>query len=233
MSELALIVGSSGTGKSTSVRTLPPEKTFIVNVAGKPMPFKGWKSSYANVAFQKAGDKVSSTGNFFSGNEPAKTADFLAHIGSFRPEIKYIVIDDAQYLMSEEYMRRAKENGFAKFQDIAQNIWKIISTAKSLRDDLKIFFLWHPESEVDANGKRTIKAKTVGKAIDNYVTLEGMFTTVLFTEVTKEANGGLDYSFVTQTDGVTTAKSPMGMFETLKIPNDLFLVANKMDEYNN
>ena len=131
-----------------------------------------------------------------------------------------IVIDDAQYLMAFEYMERAKEVGFTKFNDIGQNFFYLVKTAISLPDNKIVYFLMHIE-RTDAG---TEKAKTIGQIIDNKITLEGLFTIVLKTVVQVSGKGKREYFFSTENNGADTVKSPMGMFEGSLIDNDLKLV---------
>lgn len=224
MAQEVLIVGASGTGKSTSIENLNPESTFIVNVARKALPFKGWKTKYPSF------NKDNPDGRFYSSDVPQEILKCLNYINENRTEIKTIVIDDYQYTMANEYMRRANETGFKKFTEIAQNAWSIINAVKSMRDDLLVVFMMHSEVTFDAHGNKVTKAKTIGKMMDNVVTLEGMFTIVLYTDVEKGENG-LKYSFITQNDGTNTGKSPKDMFGSVKIPNDLSVVAQAIEDY--
>jgi len=223
MSTLVGIVGQSGTGKSTSIETLNPKETVIINVSNKPLPFKGWKSNYTQ-------GKLSEGANYISTDVAATIVQALKYISDNRPEIKYVIIDDLQYLMSFEFMAKAKEKGFEKFTDIGKNTFDVLNVSRQLRDDLIIFAIYHEESTSENfNPKR--KIKTIGKLLDDKITLEGLFTIVFFTEVKIEEDQKPHYYFVTQTDGVTTAKSPRGMFDELLIPNDLSFVSTKINEY--
>ena len=130
--------------------------------------------------------------------------------------------------MSFEFMKRAKENGYGKFADIGVNLGKVIEAARTSRRDLKVYFLWHPEKD----NLGSLKMKTVGKMVDDYLTLEGLFSVVLYTKVEKGAEGKMSYKFVTNNDGQFPAKSPVGMFNTLYISNDLGLVSESIDKYN-
>ena len=226
MSKSIAIVGMSGTGKSSSSKTLNPKTTFIVSVASKELPFKGSNKVYTVL------NKDNPTGNLLNTHDSNLVSTTLDYINSKRPEINLVLIDDAQYLLSYEYMARAKENGFSKFTDIAQKHFNLINKSKELRDDLLVVFMYHPEIDTDALGNKTIKAKTIGKMLDSAITLEGMFTTVLYTDVSKNAENILQYSFITQNSGNNTGKSPEGMFD-LKIPNDLEYVRTKLLEYYN
>ena len=129
-------------------------------------------------------------------------------------------------------MERADETGWQKFTDIAKHAMHVINTAKSLRKDLKVFFLSHDEI-ITENFQPKRKLKTIGKLLDEKVTLEGLFTIVLFTDVKKRKdNEGLEYNFITQNDCTTTAKSPKGMFDSFMIPNDLAAIISVIDKYH-
>jgi len=148
------------------------------------------------------------------------------------PHIEQVIIDDSQYLMSFEAMDRASEKGFDKFTQIAQHFYSVLKEGMNMRDDLKVFILTHSENIGDALNP-SFKIKTMGKMIDNMITVEGLFTYVIFTCNTKDDEGNMQYKFMTQTDGTTTAKTPMGCFDELYIDNDLQLVFDKINEYNN
>ena len=157
----------------------------------------------------------------------------MQHVSEKMPHIKNLVIDDWQYMSSFEYFDKANEKGYDKFTSIAAYLAQVAKLPKDLRDDLFVFFLTHSEDSVDLNGKRKIKAKTVGKMIDNSLTLEGLFSIVLFGRVIKQDDGSLNYVFATKTDGETTCKSPMGMFDEEYIQNDLQYVRECILKYEN
>lgn len=195
-----LILGESGTGKSASLRNFPNDKVAVINVAGKPLPFKNKITCF-------------------------NTDDYMQvekHIRQKSKECKSIVVDDAQYLMANEFMRRATERGFDKFTDIAKNFWTLINMVKELPNDVIVYFLAHIER--DANGNE--KIKTIGKMLDEKITVEGMFTIVLKTNVTDG-----QYSFLTQNNGHDTVKSPIGLFPSYVIDNDLNYVDEKIRNY--
>lgn len=184
-----LILGYSGSGKSASMRNFKEDELAFVNVNGKRLPFRTQFESVMN-----------------SDNYP----DISAFIK--KQTTKSIVIDDTQYLMANEFMRRAKELGYQKFTDIGKNFWELVRLVESLPDDVIVYFLHHLETD-ESNRQ---KAKTVGKLLDEKITVEGMFTIVLKAVV---ADG--KYMFATQTDGNDTCKSPIGLFKTMYIENDL------------
>ena len=221
-----MVIADSGTGKSTSIRTLDPKETFIINIANKPLPFKGWKSKYTQIS------KENKDGNLTSASSSAGIVKAIQHVDKNMPNIKTLVVDDWQYMSSFEYFDRANEKGYDKFTQIAANLAMVAKLPKDLRDDLTVFFLTHSEDSTDINGNRKVKAKTIGKMIDNTLTLEGLFSIVLFGKVNKNDDGELEYGFETQNNGENTCKSPMGMFEDKFIPNDLQLVKDCIEEYN-
>lgn len=216
MANGVLIIGESGTGKSTSIRSLNPKETFIINVLDKPLPFKGFRKSYSQW------NRENLNGNYCATDDYLAIEKVIQYINKNMPHIKNLIIDDWQYTMGNEFMRKADEKGFDKFTKIGMHGWKIIDDALKCRPELNVFVLSH--SDIDANGRS--KPKTIGKMIDEKITLEGMFTTVLHTVV---ENGS--YRFLTQNDGSRMAKSPMDMFEDKFIDNDLGFVAEKMKEY--
>ena len=218
MADSVLVIADSGTGKSTSIRTLDPKETFIINIANKPLPFQGWKSKYTQIS------KENKDGNITSASSSAGIVKAIQHVDKNMPHIKTLVVDDCQYMSSFEYFDRANEKGYDKFTQIASNLAQVAKMPKDLRDDLYVFFLTHSEDSTDINGHRKVKAKTIGKMIDNALTLEGLFSIVLFGKVIKQEDGALEYVFETKNNGENTCKSPMGMFDEDKIPNDLHYV---------
>jgi len=227
MSELLIVVGGPGTGKSSSMRNLNPEHTFVINVAGKSLPFKGFRKNYKPFT-----NETKETGNLLNESRSAQIIKVLDYINTNRPEITQIIIDDANYSMAFESMQRVDEVGFKKFTDMGKNMYNLLAKAGSLREDLKVFFFAHEENIGDAlNPQR--KFKTIGKLVDSVIGIEGLATYVFFTSVKEGEDGKMEYKFVTQTDGTTTAKTPMGCFTDLYIDNDLALIIDAIDDYNN
>jgi len=225
MANLIAIVGSSGTGKSSSIRNLDSTQTFIVNVASKPLPFKGWRSKYS------VWNKDNPTGNYINTSNVQTIGQILNYINTKRPEIKNVIIEDSQYLMGFEYMDRAQEKGFQKFTDIAQKFYSVLKAAIMMRDDLNVILTCHSEN-IGTADEPQLKIKTLGKMIDNSITVEGLFTYVFFTDIRKGEDDKPEYVFQTHSDGTTTAKSPMGCFEEDYVPNDLEAVLEKIAEYD-
>tara|TARA_R110000737_G_scaffold72766_3_gene101297 strand:- start:380 stop:1060 length:681 start_codon:yes stop_codon:yes gene_type:complete len=226
MAQSVLVIADSGTGKSTSIKSLNPKETFIINIANKPLPFKGWKKNYSNIS------KDNPKGNMTSASSAPGIIKAMQHVNDKMLEIKTLVVDDWQYMSSFEYFDRANEKGYDKFTSIAANLAQVAKMPKDMREDLTIFFLTHSEESTDVNGHRKVKAKTVGKMIDNALTLEGLFSIVLFGRV-KKTEDGLEYGFDTQNNGENTCKSPMDMFEESFINNDLQFVKDCIINYEN
>ncbi|MBQ2771067.1 MAG: ATP-binding protein [Clostridia bacterium] len=194
-----LILGESGSGKSASLRNFSPGEVGVINVSNKPLPFR-------------------------TEIKTLNTDDY-GYIQSvlLSARAKSIVIDDAQYLMANEFMRTAKVTGYQKFTDIALNFWNLVQTViRQMPEDRIVYFLSHIERDQNSYEKM----KTVGRMLDEKITVEGLFTIVLKTSVQDGK-----YSFRTQTNGMDTVKSPIGMFSELAIDNDLKLVDGIIRDY--
>jgi hypothetical protein len=228
MAQSILIVGDSGSGKSTGIKDLNPEETYVFNTANKPLPFKGWKSKYssANKNLASLSDMLDKNGERV---DFAKVRKFLDAINN-KESIKTLIIDDFQYIFAYEYFARANEKGYDKFTQLAKAMADIATYPIKMRDDLMVIFLTHSEEFYDSDGNKRIKAKTIGKMIDNVLTLEGLFSIVLFSKVSKTKDG-IEYIFETKNSGDNTCKSPMDMFESETIPNDLAAVREAVIQY--
>lgn len=201
MAQKVLILGDSGTGKSASLRNFTPDEILVINAAGKPLPFKN-KFESITPRFEKL------------------TQDILKAMDETKKKV--IVVDDAQYIMSFQYMRRIKENGWDKWNDIQGDFFNIIKACDYMPDDVIVYFLSHLQRDDEGHEK----IKTMGKMLDEKITIEGLFTTVLKTSV-KDGQ----YFFLTQNSGLDTVKSPIGMFPSYAIDNDLKYVDTKIRNY--
>lgn len=194
-----LILGESGSGKSTSLRNFEPGEIGIFNVASKPLPFR------------KKIPKL----------DGATYSQIMQSLANHK--LKRYCIDDSQYLICFEFFGRASETGYAKFTDMALNFYNLIQfVIYNTPPDVIVYFLHHCETTND--GK--IIAKTAGKMLNEKLTVEGLFAIVLYCAV--DSSG--QHNFITQSDGRTTAKSPMEMFPMI-IDNDLKYVDAKIREY--
>mgnify|MGYP001823843151 FL=1 len=220
-SKLIGVVGETGTGKSTAIKHLDPKETYIINVAKKELPFKGSGKLYNT-----------DNKNYKEVDDPTEITRLLKTLSEKAPHIKNVVIEDSNYLMGFRMVEKATETGFMKFSVMAKDMVDMFRTARALRDDLCIFYFSHPETIEDAGEIIGYKIKTAGKLIDNQVLLEGLLTVCLYTHV-EETKDGAQYYFLTNRFRKKPAKSPAGMFEETKIPNDLQLVKDKVIEYYN
>lgn len=193
-----LILGETGSGKTYSIKNFDTEEVGIFSVEKNRLPFKKKFKVAKNATYQQITKALTN------------------------PSLKRYVIDDSQYLLVNEMFDRAKDTGYGKFTDMALNFRNLIHRINHLLpDDVIVYFLHHTENS--DTGK--IKAKTIGKMLDQQLTVEGCFDIVLLTAIE-----GQDHYFITQSDGYTTAKSPEEMFD-LKIPNDLKAVDTAIREY--
>ena len=193
MAVLVMVYGQSGTGKSTSLRNFKNEEVAVVNVSGKPLPFRGDIKPYNSDNYQKIIAAIQGT------------------------DRKSIVIDDATYLMVNAFMRNAKVVGYQKYTDMAYDFNALVEFCANLPEDKIVYFLGHSDQADD--GREHFK--TIGKMLDEKLTIEGCFDIVLYCQ---------DHKFYTQANNQSTAKSPEDMFE-LEIPNDLKAVDVTIRKY--
>lgn len=218
MSNSILLLGESGSGKSSSLRNLNPEETFVINVIGKPLPFRGAKSKYVPLSPDGL------TGNYYATDDTTTIKRVINLVNNKRTDIKNLIIDDFGYTVTNSFMRKANQRGYDRFVEIAKDMFDILDIVSNLREDLFCSVMMHTEN--DSQGRS--KPRTVGRMIDQYICIEGKFTTVLHALI---SDGG--YYFLTNNDNQHMAKSPLGLFETQLIDNDLQLVRDKMHEYFN
>lgn len=193
-----LIIGHSGSGKSASLRNLSKDDYSLVNPLAKRLPFKGGQTGLESCDYELIKKFIQET-----------------------PK-KIIVIDDSNYLLTIEMMKKAKETGYGKFTDIALNYWKLIEFIKNLDGDKRVYLMSH--EDIDEFGN--VGVKTVGKMLSNQCCVEGLYTIVL-----RAINENGKFQFRTKTAGNDIVKSPMGMFEEELIDNDLKLVDDTICEY--
>lgn len=203
------IIGRSGSGKTYSIKNFKAEEVGVISVEKGRLPFK---TDIKTVKIPK-----DFTVNTSAQLNAAKYAWIEMVIS--KSKAKSIIIDDSQYLLVNELFDRSKEKGYDKFTDIAVNFRNLVHFVNDMPDDDKIVYFLH-HSETDSDGRE--KAKTIGRMLDEKLTLEGCFDIVLFCQ---------DHKFYTQSAGMSTAKSPEGMFEDEEIPNDLKMVDSAIRDY--
>lgn len=214
MSVATMVLGESGTGKSTSLRNLDPQHTLLIQTVAKPLPFRS--KEWTRVT------KENQAGSVFVSDNSATIVQAMQ-----RTKREIIVIDDFQYLLANEFMRRvtdqeAGNSAFAKYNEIARHAWDVLMTSTSLPDHKRVYILSH--TSTDDFGKT--KIKTIGKLLDEKIVMEGLVTIVLRTQV---KNG--NYLFSTRNSGSDTVKSPLGLFDEELIENDLASVDSQIFNY--
>jgi len=215
MSRAIAIMGESGSGKTTAMRTLNPKETYYIDCDGKGLSWKGWRQQYNK-------ENV----NYFRSDNQDSIVALMNRISEKKPEIKNIVIDTANSIMVADEFRRMKEKGYDKWQDLAMSVYTITTTASKLRDDLNVIVLFHVQIEKDENtGRQFTRILTNGKML-NKVGLEKYFTTVLLSK--RDENG--EYVFETKANN-STVKTPLDAFDKDQIPNDMQAVLDVLKEY--
>lgn len=208
-----LILGDSGAGKSASLRDFDKDECFLIQPIRKPLPFRNdWKQW----------DHETKTGCIVNTDDVNKICTIIraaAKLGR-----KAVIIDDSQYIMANEFMRRCSEKSYEKYVEIGAKMWHVINTATECAGDTRVYFLSH--TETDSTGK--VKIKTIGKMLDEKVTLEGMFTIVIGATVVDGK-----HSFTTKNNGMNTLKAPMGMFDSELMDNNLSNIDDTIKEYYN
>lgn len=230
MARKVLIMGQPGTGKSTGIATLDPTKTFVICPDEKDLPFKGWKDKYKTV-YDSAGKLDLIKTNFFKTTKPNIVLTLLNKISADLKHINVVVLDTITLMMVSEFMDKMKEKGFEKYSDMALDTYNVLKSIDSLREDLTVIVIAHVENAYDSDGVlRTSFMVPGGKLVGEKIKVEGMFTTVLYSEVIME-DAKPKYYFITQNNGKNTCKSPAGMFDTLKIPNDFAYVIEQITKF--
>jgi len=213
MSKLIGIMGESGAGKTTSLRTLDPKTTYVIDADKKGLSWKGWKQQY---------NKESK--NYIATDDPLVIRSILKGINDKAPKIKTIVVDTLNGTMVADEMRRSKDKGYDKWADLAACVWNLVDDALTYRDDLTLIFICHSQTDVNESGYLWTRIKTSGKKLDKIV-LESKFNTVL---LAKCVDG--KHIFETQSNN-STAKSPMGAFETMEIENNMADILKALEEF--
>lgn len=214
MSKLICVMGESGSGKTTAMRNLPPDETYYVDCDGKGLSWKGWRQQFNAEAK-----------NYVRSRDIQKIAGTIAKISATRPDRKIIVVDTLNTCMVDKEVKGMKESGYGKWIDLTQFVWDCIEVAGNQRDDLTVIFVMHSETVRDDFGYAFTRVKTNGRKLEKLVP-ESLFGTVLLAKKTDDDR----YVFETQARN-STAKSPMGAFDTLEIDNDMLAVLKALEDY--
>ena len=213
MSKVICIAGESGSGKTTSMRNLDPATTLYIDCDKKGLSWKGWKSQYNT-----------ENRNYIRTDYVSRVMTALQKANREWTDKNFVVIDTINGLMVADEMRRSKEKGYDKWVDLAACVWDLVCYANEMRDDLTVIFTAHTQTDHDEAGYMYTRIRTSGKKLDKIV-LESKFTTVL---LAKCVDG--KYLFETQARN-STAKSPMGAFETFEVENDIVEVIRALEDF--
>ena len=213
MAQIIAIMGDSGAGKTTSLRNCDPASTYIIDADKKGLSWKGWRNQYNF-----------SAKNYYRGDNANEILYIMQGINDKCPHIKLIVVDTINGVMVADEMRRSKEKGYDKWLDLATAVYYLVDNALYFRDDLTVVFIAHTQIDREEDGYRFTRIKTSGKKIDKIV-LESKFPVVLLAKV---VDG--QHVFETRANN-STAKTPMGAFDTDTIPNDLAAAITALEEF--
>lgn len=227
MSSIICLAGLSNSGKSTSIKYLDPESTFIISCTNKQLQIPGFRKKYPKVSIEDGKLK----GNWYINSSYSQIEKIMNAVSKSRPEIKTIILDDANYLLSNETFATALTKGYEKFSVMAKNYYDLIQTCQSLRDDLTVVFVTHVENygtELDP----LYRMWTTGKMLTTQVNLDGLFSYIIYSErYIDDATDEVAYRFKTRTDGNDTCRSVQGCFEEKYIEPNLKLVVDTINKF--
>lgn len=229
MSNIICLAGLSNSGKSTSLKYLEPESTFIVSCTNKQLQIPGFRKKYKKVTTNE-GKLV---GNWYINNNYDNIKKMLNIVSKTRPEVKVIVLDDANYLLSNETFKNALTKGYEKFTILAKNYYDLIEYCMNLRDDLTVVFITHIENfgtDIDPE----YRMWTTGKMLTNAINLDGLFSYIIYSErYVSDTDDEVKYRFKTRTDGNDTCRSVSGCFEDKYIEPDMKYVIDTINKFEN
>lgn len=210
MSKAIMILGASGSGKTTSLEKLDPKQTFYIDADGKGMSWKGWRQQY---------NKTNK--NYWQCDDPNQIYAMMQQINEKHKQVKFLVIDTLNGCMVADEMRRAKEKAYDKWMDLAQSVYSIVDYSNKMRDDLTVILIGHTQTSDDGFTCMLTNGRKLNK-----ICLESKMTTVLLSRI----NDNGEYVFETRAKN-STAKTPRGAFDTDEIPNDIILVIEALKDF--
>ena len=229
MSNIIALAGLSNSGKSTSLKYLDPEETFIVSCTNKQLQIPGFRKKYPKIKVEDG--KLS--GNWLISNNYTQIEKIMKVVSKTRPEIKVIVLDDCNYLLSNETFANVMTKGYEKFNILAKNYYDLIQTCQDLRDDLVVVFISHIENfgtDIDPE----YRLWTTGKMLTNQINLDGLFSYIIYSErYIDDKDEEVKYRFKTRTDGNDTCRSVAGCFEDKYIEPNMKTVIDTINSFEN
>lgn len=228
MSKAILVIGESGSGKTTAMRNLPPSETYYIDCDGKGLAWRGWKQQY-NSKNKNYANIMASADDSRPGEVADSVIQLMKAISDKRTDIKYIVLDTINALMVYAEML-VKSKGYQKWSDLAEYGYKIALISSRLRDDITVIVLGHSETITDENtGQRFTRLKTNGRKLEKLV-LESLFPTVIWTDKTVNEEGKIRHIFILEHENAT-AKLPMGAIEETETDNDIMIIIKALEDY--
>ena len=229
MSNIIGLVGLSNSGKSTSLKYLDPEETFIISCTNKQLQIPGFRKKYPKISV----DNGKLYGNWLVSNNYEQITKIMKVVSKTRPEIKVICLDDTNYLLSNETFQNALVKGYEKFSVMSKNYYDLIQTCQDLRDDLTVVFISHIENfgtDIDPE----YRMWTTGKMLTNQINLDGLFSYIIYAErYIDESGDEVKYRFKTRTDGNDTCRSVAGCFKEKYIEPNMKLVIDTINNIEN
>ena len=229
MSNIIGLVGLSNSGKSTSLKYLDPEETFIISCTNKQLQIPGFRKKYPKISV----DNGKLYGNWLVSNNYEQITKIMKVVSKTRPEIKVICLDDTNYLLSNETFQNALVKGYEKFSVMSKNYYDLIETCQDLRDDLTVVFISHIENfgtDIDPE----YRMWTTGKMLTNQINLDGLFSYIIYAErYIDESGDEVKYRFKTRTDGNDTCRSVAGCFKEKYIEPNMKLVIDTINNFEN
>ena len=227
MSSIICLAGLSNSGKSTSLKYLNPESTFIISCTNKQLQIPGFRKKYSKITIQEG--KI--LGNWYVSNNYSQIEKVMSAVSKNRPEITTIVLDDVNYLLSNETFATALTKGYEKFSVMAKNYYDLIQFCQDLRDDLNIVFITHIENcgtEIDP----VYRMWTTGKMLTSQINLDGLFSYIIYSErYIDDVDNEVHYRFKTRTDGNDTCRSVEGCFENKYVEPNMKMVLDRINEF--
>ena len=227
MTNLICLAGQSNPGKSTSLRTLDPKSTFIISCTNKQLQIPGFRKKYTKVEIK---DKKL-IGNWYISNNYAQIGKVLSAVNTTRPEIKVVVLDDINYLLSNETFENALDKGYTKFSVMAKNYYDLLADCQLLRDDLTVVVITHTEN-YGTDMDPQYRMWTTGKMLTQQINLDGMFSYIIYSDrYIDDTDDEVHYRFKTRTDGNDTCRSVAGCFTEKYIEPDMKAVIDRINEF--
>ncbi len=236
MSNIIALAGMSNCGKSTSLKYLNPEETFIISCTNKQLQIQGFRKKYPKAQIIDSDDKNKKTkklvGNWLVSSNYDKIEKVMKFVSLSRPEITTIIIDDANYLLSNETFENALIKGYEKFNVLAKNYYDLIQTCQSLRDNLTVVFISHIEN-IGTETDPIYRLWTTGKMLSNQINLDGLFSYIIYAEryIDEKDNDEVKYRFKTRSDGNDTCRSVAGCFTDKYIEPNMKLVIDTINKF--